>query len=79
MKNEAWSVYCIKDDVEMVLARLKKSGLDLLEVKPLTAVEGVEQVKNPILYIDEPHVIMFHATKLQYERFLFENRRSNVG
>ena len=78
MKTKAWGLFCNKDEVETMSAKLEKSGLDIFEVRPLTMIEKFTYVKDPILFANEPHIVMFHATTLQYRLFMFRNRLTRV-
>ena len=78
MKEKAWGIFCNKNEVETMKAKLEKFGRDIFEVRPLTVVEKLTYVKDPVLLANEPYIIMFHATTLQYRWFLFKNRLTKV-
>ena len=78
MKEKAWGIFCNKDEVETMKAKLEKSGRDVFEVRPLTIIEKLTYVKDPILFTSEPYIIMFHATTLQYRWFMFKNSLPRV-
>lgn len=78
MKEKAWGIFCKQDEVEVLSERLENADLDIFEVRPLTFVEKLTYVKDPGLLINEPYVIMFHATTLQYRTFIFRNNLTRV-
>lgn len=78
MKEKAWGIFCSKDEIETMSMRLEKYGRDIFEVRPLTMAERIAYVKDPMLFINEPYIIMFHATTLQYRWFIFKNRLTRV-
>lgn len=78
MKERAWGIFCRRDEVETMSEKLERSGRDIFEVRPLTAVEKLAYVHDPILFANEPYIIMFHASTLQYRWFIFKNRLTRV-
>lgn len=78
MRTKAWGIFCSKNEVEIMKGKLEKSGRDIFEIRPLTYMERMTYVKDPILFSNEPHIIMFHATTLQYRWFTFINRLTRV-
>lgn len=79
MREKAWGVFCNRNEVETMSVKLKKAGLDIFEVRPLTMVERMTYLKYPTaLLYSEPCIVMFHATTLQYRWFIFKNRLTRV-
>lgn len=78
MKVKAWGIFCTANEVVNMKEALEKKGMDIFEVRPLTTVEKITYKINPYLLINEPHIVMFHATTLQYKWFLLKNRLTKV-
>lgn len=77
MKKQ-WGIFCIKEEVETIKEKLNKAELEIFEVRPLTVCEKIAYVKDPMMYINDPYIVMFRATKWQYRKFLFNNRLAKV-
>lgn len=78
MKERAWGIFCNKDEVETLSKKLERFGRDIFEVRPLTIYERLAYVKDPVLFANEPYIIMFHASTLQYRWFVFKNNLARV-
>ena len=79
MMKKAWGILCMKNEVEDMKKALEKRDMDIFEVRPLTLEEKFNYTrKDPLLFMNEPHIVMFHATTLQYKWFLFRNELSKV-
>ena len=78
MNKKTWGIFCKGNEIENVKEKLTKRGHDIFEVRPLTMSEKLTYIKDPILFANEPHVVMFHATTLQYKWLLFRNGYSKV-
>lgn len=80
MKTGRWGIFVMKDELDKMMERINnEKGLEIFEVRPLTFVEKMVYLKsNTTLFINEPHVIMFNATKLRYKTFIIKNRLKTV-
>lgn len=80
MKTGRWGIFVMKDELDKMVERIKnEKGIEVFEVRPLTFIEKMVYIKNnPKLFVNEPHVIMFNATKLRYKIFIIKNRLKTV-
>ena len=73
-----WGIFCTKNEVNEIVSIVEKNGLDVFEVRPLTYVEALAYVKYPYICVNELCVVMFHATKWQYNWLIFRNKLTKI-
>ena len=62
-----WGIFTTKKQLNKTKRVVEKKGLDIFEVRELTYLEKLTYVKDPILFVNEPHIIMFNATEDEYK------------
>ena len=77
MKNQ-WGVFCTEQELNKIEEVIRKKGLEIFEMRKLTMAEKVMYIKDPILFINEPHIIMFNATKWQYKSLVRKLKLNKV-
>lgn len=76
--EKSWGIFAIEEEVERVKDIIEKEGLEIFEVRKLTFWERLTYCKDPILFWNNPWVIMFKASRLQYKVLIFKNRMKLV-
>lgn len=69
---EKWGIFCIEKEVEQVKEMVEKKGLEVFEVRKLNFWEKLQYCKDPALYCNEPWIIMFKASKIQYYKLIMK-------
>lgn len=67
-----WGIFCMEKEVEQIKEQVEKKGLEIFEVRKLTFWEKLQYCKDPALYANEPWIVMFKASKLQYYKLLWK-------
>ena len=62
-----WGIFATKKELNKVQKAVEKRGLEIFEVRELTFIEKLTYIKDPILLVNDPHVIMFNATENEYK------------
>lgn len=65
-----WGIFATKKELNKIKRKVEKNGLEIFEVRELTFAEKLTYVKDPIMFINDPHIIMFNATEEEYNSLL---------
>lgn len=72
MKTKQWGIFAIEKEVELIKEIVEKKGYEVFEVRKLNFWEKLMYCKDPLLYANDPWVIMFNATQWQYKRLVWK-------
>lgn len=65
---EKWGIFVNKNEVDYTIEAIKERGLEVFEVRELNFMEKLTYVKDPALFVGEPWIVMFNATKREYKK-----------
>ena len=65
-----WGIFTTKKELNKIKRKIEKNGLEIFEVRELTFIEKLTYVNDPLLFVNEPHVIMFNATDEEYNTII---------
>lgn len=71
---EMWGLFVTKNELNNTIRLVKREGLDVFEVRKLTFIEKLTYIGNDVrLFFGSPYVVMFNATKEEYENFIHKH------
>lgn len=62
-----WGIFVMKKELDKIMKVMDKRKIEVFEVRELNYMEKLTYVKDAILFVNEPHVIMFNATEREYK------------
>ena len=65
-----WGIFTTKKELNKIKRKIEKKGLEIFEVRELTYAEKLTYIKDPLLFINDPHIIMFNATDEEYNSLI---------
>lgn len=65
-----WGIFATSKEVNKMKRKVEKNGLEIFEVRELTFMEKLVHINDPILFVNDPHVIMFYATEEEYNSLI---------
>lgn len=71
MKKKCWGIFVMENEVERMKEIVEKK-YEVFEVRKLTFWEKLSYCKDPVLYANEPWIIMFRSTRLQYNLLIWK-------
>lgn len=71
MKQKQWGIFVMEKELERIKEEVEKK-YEVFEVRKLTFWEKCMYCKRPVLYVNEPWIIMFRATRLQYKLLVWK-------
>ena len=73
-----WGIFTTKSELNKIKRKVEKNGLEIFEVRELSYVEKLTYIKDPLLFVNEPYIIMFNATEDEYKSLLRKLKLSTV-
>lgn len=71
MKKQ-WGIFCMEEEVEQIKEKVEKRGLKVFEVRKLNFLEKLQYCKDPVLFANDPWIVMFEASNMQYYMALWK-------
>ena len=67
-----WGIFTTKDALNDTIKIIVNKGLEIFEVRKLTFIEKLTYLSsNDIeLFMNEPYIVMFYATKYEYNELV---------
>ena len=78
MRKKNWGIFVMEHEVEQTKEVIEQKGYEVFEVRKLTYWEKILYCKDSILVANEPWIIMFKSTSLQYNLLKWKLRLSTV-
>lgn len=72
MKKHCWGIFVIGKEAERIKEFIEKKGYEVFEVRELTMFEKLTYCKDPFTFDNDPWIIMFRATRLQYKLLIWK-------
>lgn len=76
--KKSWGIFCMEKEVELVKDQVDKKGLEIFEVRKLNFWEKLQYCKDPMLFANEPWIIMFRASTFQYKMLFWKLKLRKV-
>lgn len=67
-----WGIFCMEKEVELVKEQIKNRGYEVFEVRKLNYWEKLQYCKNPVLFTNDPWIVMFNASSFQYHMLIWK-------
>lgn len=71
MKKKCWGIFVMEKERDRIKEEVEKK-YEVFEVRELTFWEKLQYCKDPVLYANDPWIIMFRATRLQYKLLIWK-------
>ena len=78
MKKKRWGIFAMEKEVEQIKEIVVKKGCEIFEVRKLNYWEKLMYCKDPLLFANEPWIIMFEGTRLQYQMLIWKLKLTAV-
>ena len=78
MKIKQWGIFVMEKEVEQIKEIVENKGYEVFEVRKLTYWEKLTYCKDPLLFANDPWIIMFRATRLQYRLLIWKLKLTPV-
>jgi N-dimethylarginine dimethylaminohydrolase len=67
---EKWGIFASEEEVDKMVELVKERNLEVFEVRKLTFIEKLTYIKDSSLFLCDPYIIMFNATKREYKSLI---------
>lgn len=71
MKKD-WGIFCMEKEVERIKEEIERNGYEVFEVRKLSFWEKLTYCKDPVLFANDPWVVMFRSTRVGYYKLLLK-------
>lgn len=62
-----WGIFAMKKELDKIMKIMDKHNIEVFEVRELNFVEKLTYIKDAIMFVNDPHIIMFNATECEYK------------